>query len=1076
MDLREQLQRTLGDAYTLERELGGGGMSRVFVAEEVRLKRKVVVKVLSPELAQGLSVGRFEREIQTAAALQQANIVPVLTAGDTNGLPFFTMPFVEGESLRARLARGVLPIGEVISVLRDVARALAYAHSRNFVHRDIKPDNVLLSGGTAVVTDFGIAKAISASRTASAGATLTQIGTSIGTPAYMAPEQAAGDPDVDYRADIYSLGCLAFELLAGQPPFANRTPQRMLAAHMGEAPRPVTEFRPDTPAALAELVMSCLAKEAKDRPQSAADVARVLETITSGSGMQTVPGLLLGGPAMFRKALAIYAGAFVAVAVLAKAAIVGIGLPAWVLPGSLIVMALGLPVVLFTGYAQRVARRAITATPTYTPGGTPGTTAHGTIATMAMRASPHLSWYRTAKGGAYAMGAFVLLIGAFMLMRVLGIGPAGTLMAAGKLKQREPLLITDFRVTNTDSSLGRVVSDAVRAGLGQSSVISLVSPAGTAAALRRMERPGDVHVTLPIARELAARDGIKAIVDGDVTSVGGGYIVVLRLVTADSGTELWSARETGDGPRGLIDAADKLARELRAKAGESLRSVQASAPLAQVTSASLEALRKYSEGVRYHDVTSDWPNAIAKFREAVALDSTFAMAWRKLGAALGNAGRPRVESNAALEQAHRHRDHLTENERDFEEAYYYLQGPGGDRAKGIALYESGLRRGDSTPASNLALEYLTRREFARSESLFAISKRANSGQGLAWYEIAWAQADQGHWKEAEASLADAKRRFPDNSLAPFTEALLLYNSGRLDSLQRLLDVVSTRGRIDLRATAISHSADLALVRGRFAESMKLRAAASRSAAGTSGMGVVETPAADSAAVTRMEIATLGASPRGVQRMDATLARSPLRALNAEDRPYFSVAIAYARAGRPDRARAILGEYERDVRDTTLKRRLEYRLHGTLGEIALAENRTADAIAEFRRADVSPDGPSHECPICLPINLARAFDAGRQRDSAIVMYERYLSTPYMERISTELFEDFVDPLDPIFLPGVHRRLGELYEESGNATKAIEHYRPFVELWKNADAELQPKVDAVRAKLKKLADVEPRAKKP
>src|SRR6516162_1847669 len=145
-------------------------MSRVFVAEETRLKRKVVVKVLSPELAQGISVERFEREIQTVAALQHANIVPVLTAGDANGLPYYTMPFVEGESLRARLGRGPVPITEVVGILRDVSKALAYAHQRGVVHRDIKPDNVLISGGVAVVTDFGIAKAISAARTSAGSA------------------------------------------------------------------------------------------------------------------------------------------------------------------------------------------------------------------------------------------------------------------------------------------------------------------------------------------------------------------------------------------------------------------------------------------------------------------------------------------------------------------------------------------------------------------------------------------------------------------------------------------------------------------------------------------------------------------------------------------------------------------------------------------------------------------------------------------------------------------------------------------------------------------------------------------
>src|SRR5688572_30148123 len=229
-DLRARLQGLLNTDYTLERELGGGGMSRVFVANERKLGRRVVIKVLTPELAATLSTERFQREIQVAASLQQANIVPVLTAGEADGMPWFTMPFVEGESLRARLTRGPLSEREAISVLRDVARALIYAHERGIVHRDIKPDNVLISGEAAVVTDFGIAKAISAARTnGDRNATgITQVGTSLGTPAYMAPEQAAGDPDMDHRADIYAFGCLAFELLAGRPPFTDTSTHRLV--------------------------------------------------------------------------------------------------------------------------------------------------------------------------------------------------------------------------------------------------------------------------------------------------------------------------------------------------------------------------------------------------------------------------------------------------------------------------------------------------------------------------------------------------------------------------------------------------------------------------------------------------------------------------------------------------------------------------------------------------------------------------------------------------------------------------------------------------------------------------------
>ena len=282
--LRDDLQSALGAAYTLERELGGGGMSRVFLAEEARLGRKVVVKVLSPELAAGVSADRFEREIKVAAQLAHPSIVPVLTAGDANGLPYYTMPFVQGKSLRAHIAaEGRLPLPEVASILRDIARALAYAHEHGIVHRDIKPENVLLASGAALVTDFGIAKAISASRTDAGEATITRAGMSVGTPTYMAPEQATADPSTDSRADIYAFGCVAYELLAGEPPFHGRSIHKLLAAHISEQPTDIASLRPDCPAALAAFVMRCLEKDPEQRPQSALDVLPALETVTTPS-------------------------------------------------------------------------------------------------------------------------------------------------------------------------------------------------------------------------------------------------------------------------------------------------------------------------------------------------------------------------------------------------------------------------------------------------------------------------------------------------------------------------------------------------------------------------------------------------------------------------------------------------------------------------------------------------------------------------------------------------------------------------------------------------------------------------
>jgi len=262
-------------------------MSRVFVAKETALDRRVVIKVLPPETAAQVSLERFKREILLAAKLQHPHIVPLLTAGESNGLPYFTMPFVDGESLRVRLARhGELPVNQAIRMLREIASALAYAHEHGIVHRDIKPDNVLLSGGSAMVTDFGVAKALSASSNAEHGG-LTSVGVALGTPAYMAPEQASADPSVDHRADIYSFGVLAYELLTGQPPFAGRTPQHVLAAHVTEVPEAINRRRASLPPALAALVMRCLEKRPADRPQSASEVVHALDDITTPSGGMT---------------------------------------------------------------------------------------------------------------------------------------------------------------------------------------------------------------------------------------------------------------------------------------------------------------------------------------------------------------------------------------------------------------------------------------------------------------------------------------------------------------------------------------------------------------------------------------------------------------------------------------------------------------------------------------------------------------------------------------------------------------------------------------------------------------------
>jgi eukaryotic-like serine/threonine-protein kinase len=316
-----RLAAALAEHYLLERELGQGGMATVYLAEDLKHRRKVAVKILRPELAATLGPDRFFREIEVAARLQHPHILPLHDSGEAQGFLYYVMPYIDGESLRSRLSqRGELPIHDAVKILIEVCDALAYAHAHGVVHRDIKPDNVLLSGRHALVTDFGVAKAVSE---ATGRQRITTAGVAMGTPAYMAPEQAAADPNIDHRVDIYAVGCLGYELLTGRPPFSGGSSQEVLAAHVTQTPEPVSQRRPAVPATLAAVIMKCLAKRPADRWQSADELlAQLEEQLTPSGGItptQTQP--IAVGRANRRVKIAQIASAVVSALVL-----VGVGL------------------------------------------------------------------------------------------------------------------------------------------------------------------------------------------------------------------------------------------------------------------------------------------------------------------------------------------------------------------------------------------------------------------------------------------------------------------------------------------------------------------------------------------------------------------------------------------------------------------------------------------------------------------------------------------------------------------------------------------------------------------------------
>ncbi len=272
MSAPARLTAALADRYRIERELGRGGMATVYVAEDLKHRRQVAIKVMRPELSASMGADRFLREVEIAAKLSHPNILPVYDSGEADGFLYYVMPLVEGESLPDRMARDKqMPALEALRLAREVAEALAYAHARGIVHRDIKPANILLSAGHALVADFGIARAMESS-----GEALTQTGLAIGTPVYMSPEQATGATDIDGRTDIYALGCVLYEMLAGEPPFTGPTVQAILARSLTENPRPLHQTRSALPVAVNTTVMKALAKTAADRYATGAEMVTAL--------------------------------------------------------------------------------------------------------------------------------------------------------------------------------------------------------------------------------------------------------------------------------------------------------------------------------------------------------------------------------------------------------------------------------------------------------------------------------------------------------------------------------------------------------------------------------------------------------------------------------------------------------------------------------------------------------------------------------------------------------------------------------------------------------------------------------
>jgi len=1021
-----RLKAALAGRYTIELELGQGGMATVYLAHDVRHDRRVAVKVLRPELSLELGADRFVREIHLAARLNHPHIMPLFDSGEAGGFLYYVMPVVEGESLRERLQQAKrLPVEDATQIAQEVADALDYAHRHGVVHRDIKPENILLQDGHAVVADFGIGKAVSAA--AQGVAALTRTGVTVGTPAYMSPEQAAGDEAIDGRSDLYSLGCVLYEMLAGEPPFTGPTAQAVIAAHLTATPRPLAELRSDTPPWVADAIARALAKDPNARFRAATAFRDAIGAPATAAAPR--PAHPLRVPGLYGLAAALALGVVYLLTI-------ELGLPSWVISDAVVLLLVGLPIVVATGLVER--RRAV---------------ARAIGAPAAVGPSRWLTWQRTVAGLGLAFGAIGVGAAGYMAMRLLGIGPVGTLVASGVLKNRESLILADFENRTPDSTLGPSLTAAFRVDLSESPTVRLMDGAAIAEALRRMERRATTPLDPGLAREIAQREDVKAVVRGEIDPLGRGYVLSASLIAAADGHVLTALRETADNDAALIGAVDRLSRKLRERIGESLKSIRAAPPLEQVTTASLDALRRYSDGARAEQ-EGDWERAAASYRDATALDTGFATASWRLAVMLYDSRASDSAFAAAMTAAFRHRDRLPEIERYLAIGRYYEYYERADDGwhQATAAYRAVLER---DPDNIIALNDLSRvlfegRRYQEAETL-AVRAMGLGRRIGPFINAALAQMGQGRYADAQATLDRFARIAPHNPLILAVSFTVAGSRGDYAAAERDLRQL----RAEQRESAVwqaASSAGLAWlneVRGRLGQAARdladfMAVSEQRGVASSYVVGAIRRGLLD----VRYRHRPLA----GVTAVEAALGRHPLSSIPTLNRPYLALAAFYAEAGRPEVARRLLAEYERLVPERT-RRGHPGRLTAAAA-IALAEGRVEDAILGYRAWIEQAENPADGL-----FELATAYERARQPDSALAVYERSVTAPGV-RAPLVLF----DPVDARAFAATLQRLGALYRERGEHAKARDYYGRFVDLWKDADPELQPIVAEARTALK------------
>ncbi|MCG8468283.1 MAG: hypothetical protein MJB57_08745 [Gemmatimonadetes bacterium] len=752
--------------------------------------------------------------------------------------------------------------------------------------------------------------------------------------------------------------------------------------------------------------------------------------------------------------LGIYLGASWVVLQIVDTLAGALGLPDWSASFALFLLILGLPVVLATAFVQEgmstkeaeARSQSLAEVDEAPPPPAPGLEGRHKLFT----------WKNALLGGAAAFALLGVLTAGYLFMRAAGIGPAGTLVAKGIVEESQPLVVAEFSSESGDVALAASASEALRIDLSQSPVVQVVERAEVGDGLERMGLERDERLTSDLAQDLAERDGIPALIDGQIDAVGSGYVLTARLVSTASGDVLVSRRETAADSTEIIGAIDALSKGLRERIGEPLRSLAGTTPLQDVATSSLRALRLYTQSEAAF-VTADMARTTALLERTVEEDSAFAMAWRKLATIRVNQGTNLAAAYEAIERAYRYRTRLPDRDRYLTEATYHAMAWEYDQAS-LAL-ETLLETepDDGFALHNLGLYLEILGDAERATSLYERAYTHNSNPITLFY-LARGLAAIGRTDEAERRLTEHRSRFPGNPFGTYLSAVFAVRAGEYErgtgEMREVLEAGSGGAR--WQATSQDFLGKVALMRGRLAEAARHFEDVSRAEESRVGENVIR---AASSQVFLRAFAT-GDGSEGLSDIDDAVRRYPLESMHPFDRPYPELVAAYALAGELERARALLAEFDSAVPAGRRGGTRETVHFFGRGELALAEGRPDDALDAFESAT-----RILRCSSCMLPRVAAAQEQLGDTDAAIETLEAWLAIPAEIGNYGVWTNGF-----PFFLAPAHEKLGQLYEARADLENARIHYAAFVDLWEGADEELQPRVSAARQRLLQMSSTD------